>query len=500
MRCKKCGYENPENAKFCGYCRHNLTEKTNTGKKLFLLVGILVLCVIGTLCTVFLKDNSENNEVTDVSCQHVWQNSGGEFSICTKCGSSKMTSVEERITDSVKESKAESTTSTRKNEMRRNFIPAVHQDLVQKGNGNEGYLRSITFVDSLGNKPAEYAVDVSVDQDGSVFAWYEIEKDTGNRNLYIGAEGDIIAPEDCTELFACNGVLEEIHFNGCFDTSNVTNMSWMFDCCMGLLELDLSSFDTSSVTDMTAMFSKTMNLKKLDVSSFDTSSVTSMSCMFYNSGIEKVDLSSFDTSNVVDMMGMFEKCQYLNTLDLSNFTTTGETNIIGMFYQCMNLEELDIRGFDLSGIPQEEIPSVLFMGSVFPKLFITNDNLMETGKTHYDVLSGDWSSERVAVGGTSCYPWIFDEAVENCTGFSMHYQITTINYGKVYGTYGLYRKTLQDKWERIGTFEVTDQSEIIKTFEFDDPISFAALAVAAPAGRSFNFDSLLWFDNWYLMD
>lgn len=498
MRCKICGHENPENAKFCGYCRHNLTEKTISGKKLFLIVGILVLCVIGTLCTVFLKENSENNEVTDVSCQHVWQNSGGEFSVCTKCGAAIMTPVEDIVQKRPeKQEKEEENVSVRKNQLMEN---AVSHALEYLETSDTGDLRSISFVNSLDNISIDYILDVSAAQDGSVIAWYQTRKGANDYDLYIGAEGDIIAPENCTELFSNIGWAEEIHFNNCFDTSNVTNMSYMFAYCMGLEELDLSCFDTSKVTDMSEMFFKTFSLKKLDVSSFDTSSVTSMFCMFSQSSLEEVELSSFDTSNVTDMSGMFEKCQYLKRLDLSNFTTSDQTNITAMFYQCMSLEELDIRGFDLSGIPQEEIPSVLFMGSVFPKLFITNDNLMESGKTHYDTLAGDWSSERVAVGGTSCYPWIFDEAVDNCTGFTMHYQITNINYGKVYGTYGLYRKTQQNNWERIGTFEVSDQSEIIKTFEFDDPISFTALAVAAPAGRSFNFDSLLWFDDWYLVD
>lgn len=125
---------------------------------------------------------------------------------------------------------------------------------------------------------------------------------------------------------------------------------------------------------------------------------------------------------------------------------------------------------------------------------------MKSGETYIETLSGDWSSVQVAVGGTGCYPWIFDEAVKDCTEVTMHFQITEVYYGKVYGTYGLYHKTLNDNWERVATFAVSDQSEIIKTFEFDDPISFTALAVAAPSGRNFNFDTILWFEDWYLQD
>lgn len=490
MKCKHCGGQNPEGAKYCGYCQHGLETEKRVKKKHVLITSALLLCMLFVfLGSLLVKQDSHQIQ----ECQHEWENSGGEISICKKCKSSKFFSDEGKSIEAP-ENKHEDIAS-RQNQLCENGI-SFAIDLLKKENHREEInLRSITFLNTVEDVPSEGFVDVSAGQDGSVLAWL-VEED----NLYIAANGDIIAPENCEELFACNGVLEEIRFNGCFDTSNVTNMSWMFDCCMGLQELDLSLLDTSSVIDMTAMFSKTMNLKKLDVSTFDTSSVTTMSCMFYNSGIEEVNLSGFNTSNVTDMSGMFEKCQYLKRLDLSNFTTSDETNVTAMFYQCYSLEELDIRGFDLSGIPQEDIPGVLFMDYSVPKLFITNSNLMESKGTHYKTLSGDWSSERIAVGGTNCYPWIFDEIVENCTGFTMHYQITDVYYGKVYGTYGLYRKTLNNNWERVATFEVSDQSEIIKTFEFDEAISFTQLAVAAPAGRSFNFDSILWFEDWYLQD
>ena len=47
-----------------------------------------------------------------------------------------------------------------------------------------------------------------------------------------------------------------------------------------LTDLDLSSFNTSNVTDMSYMFSDCRRLTNLDLSSFDTSSVTTMGSMF----------------------------------------------------------------------------------------------------------------------------------------------------------------------------------------------------------------------------
>ena len=91
-----------------------------------------------------------------------------------------------------------------------------------------------------------------------------------------------------------------------FDTSKVTNMSYMFNGMFNLTSLDLSNFDTSKVTNMTSMFSHMANLTALNLSSFNTSNVTNMMLMFFDMhNLITLDLSNFDTSNVTDMLQMF---------------------------------------------------------------------------------------------------------------------------------------------------------------------------------------------------
>ena len=48
-----------------------------------------------------------------------------------------------------------------------------------------------------------------------------------------------------------------------FNTSNVTNMNWMFYECKSLTSLDVSNFNTSNVTDMSKMFYNCANLKTI---------------------------------------------------------------------------------------------------------------------------------------------------------------------------------------------------------------------------------------------
>ncbi|QHJ73654.1 hypothetical protein [Butyrivibrio virus Arian] len=90
------------------------------------------------------------------------------------------------------------------------------------------------------------------------------------------------------------------------DTSNITDMSFMFYDLLNLTTLSLSNFNTSNVTKMDSMFEWLPDLIKLDVSNFDTTNVTSMDSMFKNcKALKSLDLSSFDTSNVTNMAYMF---------------------------------------------------------------------------------------------------------------------------------------------------------------------------------------------------
>ena len=121
-----------------------------------------------------------------------------------------------------------------------------------------------------------------------------------------------------------------------WDTSNVTDMSAMFQNCSSLTSLDVSNFNTSNVEMMTSMFQFCSSLTSLDVSNFDTSKVTSMGYMFFGcSSLTTLDLSNFDTSNVDYMSGMFGNCSKLSKLTLG---TNWASN-------------LEISSFDLSYCP-----------------------------------------------------------------------------------------------------------------------------------------------------
>ena len=172
----------------------------------------------------------------------------------------------------------------------------------------------------------------------------------------------INANPDCSKMFE-SGLqkwLSRIEFNGVFNTSNVTNMRYMFGECSRLGSLDVSNFNTTNVTNMCLMFDGCRCLTSLDLSNFNTSNVTDMSCMFDGCRcLTSLDLSNFNTENVTRMEGMFRGCSSLNSLNISNFNTENVTNMSYMFEGCSNFTSLNLSNFNTENVTQME---GMFMG------------------------------------------------------------------------------------------------------------------------------------------
>ena len=201
----------------------------------------------------------------------------------------------------------------------------------------------------------------------AIFVWLE-----GTDAYWWSDAATAHLPNYCYALFQVNSSLKTVDLSG-FDTSNVTNMQYMFYNCSNLTTLDVSGWDTGSVTNMYAMFSGCRELTTLDLSGWDTGSVTNMSEMFYGcsnlttlnlsgwktgsvinmrymfrncSSLTSLDVSGWDTGSVKDMSSMFNFCSGLTTLDLSGWDTGSVTNMYGMFAFCNNLTTLNLSGWD----------------------------------------------------------------------------------------------------------------------------------------------------------
>ena len=116
--------------------------------------------------------------------------------------------------------------------------------------------------------------------------------------------------------------------------SGITSVAYMFYYANNVANLDLTKLNVFNITNMTHMFSNA-KFTSLNFSGFNTSNVTDMRYMFYNTTkLTNLNLSSFDTSKVKSMSWMFRYASKLVILDISNFDFSGVTSYDSIFYNC----------------------------------------------------------------------------------------------------------------------------------------------------------------------
>ena len=122
----------------------------------------------------------------------------------------------------------------------------------------------------------------------------------------------------------------------------LNNMSFLFNNCLSLKEINFISFKTDDANNMKAMFQSCQKLENLDLSNFNTSKVTNMACMFNNciklKQIKGID--NFNTIKVTNMKEMFQSCNELEYLDLSNFNISNVIDKELIFSGCNKLKQI----------------------------------------------------------------------------------------------------------------------------------------------------------------
>ena len=125
------------------------------------------------------------------------------------------------------------------------------------------------------------------------------------------------------------------------DTSNVTDMSYMFSNCSSLTTIPL--LDTSNVTNMESMFQSCYNLTSIP--QLDTSNFTDMYNMLsYCTSLTSIP--QLDTSNVTYMNSMFFNCASITSIP--QLDTSNVTNMNSMFSNCSRLEEIHMINMKVS--------------------------------------------------------------------------------------------------------------------------------------------------------
>ena len=120
------------------------------------------------------------------------------------------------------------------------------------------------------------------------------------------------------------------------DTSNITDMSYLFDTDDGKLQklsdngyFDISDWDVSNVKNMVSMFANSHF--DGDISEWDVSKVKDMGAMFYFSYFNG-NISNWDVSNVENMSSMFIYSHFMG--DISEWNVRKVKNMNAMFRAC----------------------------------------------------------------------------------------------------------------------------------------------------------------------
>ncbi|AYM01696.1 MucBP domain-containing protein [Levilactobacillus yiduensis] len=163
-------------------------------------------------------------------------------------------------------------------------------------------------------------------------------------------DGKVQAPINSANLFAQMGNVTAFDNLSDLDTSQTTNMAYMFMNNLTitnidwLTALDLSNFDTSKVTDMDWMFGG-LDLQHIDLSSFDTSKVTSMMSMFNgDSNLQEANLSSFDGSSMKSGQGQTTFFMFYQNHSLRKVSFGPRMNFVADPF-------LGVRGYDVGQLP-----------------------------------------------------------------------------------------------------------------------------------------------------
>ena len=155
-----------------------------------------------------------------------------------------------------------------------------------------------------------------------------------------------------------------------WNTSNAWNFAGMFQYCTSLESIDVSHFDTHNVRTMHTLFHACYKLKSLDLN-FDTSNVTDMSYMFgHMREITYLNISKLNTEKVTNMKSMFGNIFVLNELDISNLNVSNVENIDSLFVNS-NIKKIYLDSWQLPKLTTYED---LFTDGLFKEISIKNSN------------------------------------------------------------------------------------------------------------------------------
>jgi len=156
------------------------------------------------------------------------------------------------------------------------------------------------------------------------------------------------------------------------DTSNVINMAGMFDSCRNLI--CAPNFNYNKVVSTAGMYRSCSNL--INVPSLEMPKVTNISSMFWDCH-SLTNISTINAPNVINAYGLFLACY--NLIDVAELNFPNAQSIAMMFDDCKNLvnapninapnvtsmHALYVNCTNLANIPEFNTNKVTYMTNIF---------------------------------------------------------------------------------------------------------------------------------------
>ena len=195
----------------------------------------------------------------------------------------------------------------------------VGRQFYQGGNLYKAYGWIITDITAI-KKSSSQPTDTILSDSNHIWSTDSSEYDVyfwiDNNIMYWWSEANhIFFSEDCNSIFSGWSSLKDISGLKDFDTSNVTDMKWMFSGTALEGSIDISKWNTSKVTNMDAMFSGCSNLSTIYASDkFVTTALTVTNNAMFNNCTSLVggNETHFNDSKKDESMAKIDTAVYEN--------------------------------------------------------------------------------------------------------------------------------------------------------------------------------------------
>ncbi len=233
---------------------------------------------------------------------------------------------------------------------------------------------------------------------------------------------------------------------GNWNTTAVTDMSWMFYGCTNFNQ-DIGGWNTVVVTTMISMFRNCTNFNQ-NIGNWNTASVTNMSSMFASATSFNQYIGNWNTENVISMSSMFFGAVAFNQ-DISSWNTQNVIDMVGMFFGAVDFNQ-DISSWNTQNVTNMRN---MFEGATSFNQNIGNWNtqnvinmyLMFSGATSFNQNIGNWNISSIIHNPNPFpYPRSMQNMLNNCGMNTTNYDATligwaaqTVNTGVQLGAQGL---------------------------------------------------------------